>query len=81
MTWTDDAKQKFEQAMEQFKGNRYPCRICGMKGEYDKELDPCLTNIGRFGVLQGDTYTASIESSFMCKDREACDRRRESNAQ
>ena len=78
MTWADDAKQRFEQAMEQFKGKRFQCALCGIEGEYDKDLDPCLTKIGEFGVLQGGTYTASVDTSFMCKDLEACRQRQKS---
>ncbi|MFC1994321.1 hypothetical protein ACFLVI_03555 [Chloroflexota bacterium] len=72
MTWVDRVKQKFEEALAPFKGNRYPCTFCGTEGEYDEDLDPCITNIGIWGFLQGDTYTASVDTSFMCKDRSAC---------
>jgi len=78
VTWVDNARQTFEQAMEQFKGKRFSCTLCGIEGEYDKDLDPCLTRIGQWGVLQGNTYTASIETTFQCKDRDACQQRQES---
>ncbi len=78
MTWVDDAKQKFEQAMQQFKGKRFPCALCGQVGEYDKDLEPLIANIGRFGIARGNTYTASVESSFACKDIKACYKRQES---
>jgi hypothetical protein len=80
MTWTDDAMQKFEQAMEQFKGKSFPCTLCGKQGKYDEDLVPCLTNIGQWGILRGNTYTASVEASFMCKDYKACKQRRESKS-
>jgi hypothetical protein len=78
MTWTENAKQTFEQAMKQFKGKRFRCALCGIEGEYDKDLDPYLTRIGQWGALKGDTYTASVEATFMCKDRDACKERQRS---
>jgi hypothetical protein len=58
VTWVDNTKQKFEQAMEQFKGKRLQCTHCGIEGEYEKDLAPLLTRIGQWGILQGNTYTA-----------------------
>lgn len=78
MTWVDNARQRFEQAMEQFKGKRFHCALCGKEGEYEKDLDPYLTRIGEWGMLKGDTYIASVETTFSCKDHDACQRRRES---
>jgi hypothetical protein len=77
MTWAENAKQTFEQAMKQFKGKRFHCALCGAEGEYDKDLDPCITRIGQWGIRRGDIYTASVETSFMCKDRDACRQRQE----
>ena len=76
MMWTDNAKHEFKKAMIQFKGKRFQCTFCEVEGEYDKDFDPCITRIGRSGVVQGNSYAASVESSFMCKDRQACDKRR-----
>jgi hypothetical protein len=76
MTWADNARKIFEQSMKQFKGKRFHCTLCGLEGEYDKDLTPYLTRIGEWGILQGDTYTASVETSFVCKDSNACMQRR-----
>jgi len=78
VTSLEDSKRLYEQAMEQFKGKRFPCFLCGIEGEYDKDLKPEFVNIGEMGVLEGDTYTASVKASFICKDHDACQRRRES---
>jgi len=78
MTWVDQAKQRFEQAMKQFKGKRFHCALCGVEGEYDRDFDPYVTRIGQWGLLRGDTYTASVETTFMCKDYEACRQRQKS---
>lgn len=77
MTSLDDARKRYEQAMEQFKGKHYPCIICGIEGEYDKDLKPDYVNIGEMGVLEGGTYTESVAASFICKDHDTCQRRRE----
>jgi hypothetical protein len=78
MATLDDARKRYEQAMEQFKGKHYHCSICGIEGEYNKELKPDYVKIGEMGVLEGDTYTESVEAYFICKDREACKSRQES---
>ena len=77
MTSLDDSKRIYEKAMEQFKGRRFHCVICGIEGEYDKDLKPDYVKIGEMGVLEGDTYTASVEPYFICKDHDTCQRRRE----
>jgi len=76
MTWVDDTNQKFNDAMEQLKGQSFPCAMCCKQGTYDEDLVPFLTNIGEWGILKGSIYTASVETSFMCKDEKACEQRR-----
>jgi len=80
MTWEDEAIQKFKQAMEQFKGKSFPCALCGEVGKYDEDIVPYLTLIGQWGILVGDTYRASVDTSFMCKDYKACKQRCESKS-
>jgi TFIIF-interacting CTD phosphatase-like protein len=77
MAWADKATQRLEQAMSQFKGRRFRCASCGVEGEYDKDLTPCFTSIGQFILQEGDVFTASVETSFMCKDFRACQERQE----
>lgn len=77
MTWEDEAIQRFKQAMEQFKGKSLTCTLCGKVGKYDEDIVPYLMLIGEWGVKVGDTYRASVETSFMCKDYKACKQRRE----
>lgn len=76
MTWEDESLQKFKQAMEQFKGESYPCALCGEKGKFDEDIEPLITVIGQWGVEKDNTYTASVNTSFACKDHEACKQRR-----
>lgn len=78
MTRLEDEKRRYEQAMEQFKGKRFPCVLCGIEGEYDKDLKPDYVKIGEKGVLEGGIYTESVEANFICKDREVCKQRQES---
>ncbi len=78
MTWLDDAKQKYEQAMEQFKGKRSHCFLCGAEGEYDKDLVPDYVRMGEKGVRQGGTDITQVEAYFRCKDHDACKQRQES---
>ena len=74
-TWTEQAKDKFEQAMEQFKGSTLACFHCGVDGLYDDDLTSAYVKIGEWGVLEGSRYTASVEATFMCKNRAACEER------
>ncbi len=78
MTRLEDEKRRYERTMEQFKGKHFPCNLCGIEGEYDKNLKPEYVSIGEMGVLEGDTYTESVKASFICKDRDACKQRQES---
>ncbi len=80
MTWANVAKQKFEQAMEQFKGKQFPCFYCGNVGEYDKDLDIAFVNIGQFVFDKDGLYTASIDTTFMCKDYKVCKQRKENKS-
>ena len=75
MTWLDDLKRKNERAMEQFKGKRFPCCLCLVEGEYDKDLVPDYVRMGEKTWRQGKTDTTFVEPYFRCKDREACRRR------
>ena len=79
MTCADEENQKFEKTMEQFKGKRFPCALCGKEGEYSKDLGSFFTNIGQLGELRGDSCTASVESNFACKDIKACYQRQKAN--
>jgi hypothetical protein len=76
MTSLDDAKQEYEQVMEQFKGQRFKCVLCGMEGEYDKDLYPGFTTIGKSGFTQGAEINYQLR--FHCKDSDACQRRQQS---
>lgn len=80
MTWAEDAKYTFEQAMKQFKGKRFRCCLCGMEGDYDRDLEPYITRIGECGILEGNIYKASVETGFRSKDYNACCHRRESKS-
>ena len=80
MTWVARERQKFEQAMKQFRGKRFHCFWCGKEGEYEKDLAAEYVEIGEWGVLDGNTYTASFKATFACKDHAACPRRRENKA-
>ena len=75
MTWLDNANRQFKEAMKPFEGKSFHCALCGVEGEYDKNLDPMLTRIGQFSVSQGDVYKVLVETSFRCKDNKACQKR------
>ena len=72
MNCVNEEKQKFEKTMEQFKGKRFPCALCGKEGEYSTDLGTFFINMGELGELREDTCTALVERNFACKDVKAC---------
>ena len=75
MDCVDEEKQKFEKTMEQFKGKRFPCALCGKEGEYSTDLGTFFTNmgeLGKLGELRENTCTPLVERNFACKDVKAC---------
>lgn len=79
-TWTEQSREQFEQAVEQFKGRTLKCFHCGFEGGYADDLTSAYVKIGEWSVREGDLYTASVNATFMCTDKDACKERQNKHA-
>ena len=75
MPWTDSAKVTFEESLAPFKGKYFHCALCGVSGVYDGEMEPYIGKITPWRTVQQDIRSAVVETSFVCRDYEACKKR------
>ena len=68
--------EQFDKAMEQFKGQSFPCADCGREGIYDNiDLTFLIVIIWQWTWAENGRYISSVQASFKCKNSKECEER------